>query len=115
MPLSPLGDHHQSSIDGADRAQLKRSKKSKQVRLLLDARTELTNEELEVGFCSHPLSPDLDHYSVQERTIWNNRPKFGMKLLRRRLRKSAEGCLRICFGVPLVEVSLDVVETHRCD
>jgi meiotic recombination protein REC8, fungi type len=43
LPLSPLGS--QCRPEDEQRKQLK---KSKRVRLLLDARTELTNEELEV-------------------------------------------------------------------
>ena len=43
VPLSPLGSA--SQVDGGQAPNLK---KARRVRLLLDARTELTNEELEV-------------------------------------------------------------------
>lgn len=47
LPLSPLGSQADGETDLRGEQQ-KRPKKGKRVRLLLDARTELTNEELEV-------------------------------------------------------------------
>lgn len=49
VPLSPLDGSQQMNGDGGDGQQTRQPKKTKHVRLLLDARTELTNEELEVS------------------------------------------------------------------
>ena len=50
LPLSPLGQSPGSRAqDAAGPVTGKQPKKGKRVRLLLDARTELTNEELEVS------------------------------------------------------------------
>ena len=54
VPLSPLGSA--SQVDGCQASNLK---KARRVRLLLDARTELTNEELEVR---PPVCPRLPAY-----------------------------------------------------
>ena len=53
VPLSPL---NASPGPGEDTEAPKKPKRGKQVRLLLDARTELTNEELEVRLLPVPDS-----------------------------------------------------------
>lgn len=53
LPLSPLGTQDGR---GGDETQGKGQRKHKRVRLLLDARTELTNEELEVWRSLYPVT-----------------------------------------------------------
>ena len=55
VPLSPLDNSQDQQGQAHATGDSEKSKsKKKQVRLLLDARTELTNEELEVRGVVHP-------------------------------------------------------------